>query len=199
MRLTRHSSQTHKNAEYAALLKLGPTIIPLIVQKLTIPTETIAVHLCQSPSYTYYSHILTNPDNSLEPTLKATQEMPLSQQRTQILTHNNTRNIHFTNLTTQWHVHQDSPEVLFSSNSWVYASGAAYDALVALGASVIPNIMLQYAADSESQAGWWHLVLHYIVVPERTPYQSVSKIYQFRGWKGWFEGGGDMGSVPEIL
>jgi hypothetical protein len=123
----------------------------------------------------------------------------MHQQASLIIDLNATRNEQFKVLTAAWEEHQNDPDVMFSANSWVYASGDACDALVAMGPSIIPNIMLQYSADEESQTGWWYLVLHYIVVPGRRPYQTVSKSTQFRRWKSWFDARGDMESVSEHL
>ena len=173
-------------------MQLGPAAIPLIVQKLTFADELDALQL--------YNDLETDPET--DPKLEVDLENESDSRQRQanpIVDFNRSRNIKFKALAAAWEDHQNSSEVMFSANSWVYASGEAYEELREMGPSIIGNIMREYAFDEESQSGWWYRMLHALVVPERRYYQSVSKKNQYEGWKNWLEEGAKPDSVPVHL
>lgn len=70
------------------------------------------------------------------------------------------------------------------SSSFHFCDGEGYWALVAMGPSIIAQVMLEYYDD---QFGWWHELLHELVHGRVSGAGVFFKDVLFEEWKDWFE------------
>jgi len=185
MALNSNCGEGEGAAQFNALTDMGPLIIPLIVQKLTFPSDIFAVHL--------YSFLEKDPELRVMPE-KILPSDGFHLHANLIVQLNHKRNKRFDTQVVAWKQHRE--ENRFSSNSSSYVSGDAYESLVEMGTSVIPNIMVVYATE---QGGWWHELLHEIAFGRRAGTRTFFKPKLYASWKAWFNSGEPLNAAARGL
>lgn len=175
MQLEPNSSTRAQGPAYDALVQLGPAVIPLVVQKLTDPSNFFAIHLYNALEQDEEAKV--DPENVLDHNV-------VQRHANIIVDINHTRATAFAAKADAWAQHQEDNSL--SANSADYVSGDAYHSMVAMGPSVIGHALEKYAKEP---SGWWHEMLHEIVHGQKGGPGSFFKDRLHRDWKNWFENG----------
>ncbi|KAI7782574.1 hypothetical protein LA080_013062 [Diaporthe eres] len=165
--------------EFAALVALGPKIIPFVVYRLTSGKDFMAVVLYNKletdicykvdPKDILNSKVLQRHANLL---LAASDIIDMGLQR----------NTDIRDALDRWAELREQRQNY--SSSFHFCDGEGYWALVAMGPSIIAQVMLEYYDD---QHGWWHELLHELVHGRVSGAGVFFKDALFEEWKDWFE------------
>ncbi|KAF7371302.1 Acyl carrier protein-like [Mycena sanguinolenta] len=181
--ISSHSATRAQGPEFEALVALGPKIIPLVVKKLAMPENE---HMFAVELYNVLEkdeRVKVHPEHGAPSTHGNLLDYCVLQRQANLLVDmNDARTQAINSKHAAWYELCES--VAHSSNSSSRTESDEYEDLLGMGASAIPQHMLEYANNPD---GWHHELLHETVHGQRSGTGTWFKDREYQQWVDWFE------------
>jgi hypothetical protein len=177
-----------RTAEFEALKKLGPKIIPFVVFKLARDAEQ------NSHGVFLYNAVERDPDYRLNLDEALVSKEVLRRYSTQIVELNYQRNKIVEERVRAWNEHYDRNHMFYSSTA-MYTECEEYWDLLEMGPSIIAQLMVAYY---HNEYGYWYELLHEIFHGRKMGAYMVQKGRLFEPWRRFFNEDNDD-QVPRYV
>ncbi|KFA79054.1 hypothetical protein S40288_11420 [Stachybotrys chartarum IBT 40288] len=176
-----------ESAEHAAIKRLGPKIVPMLVHKLAIDSN-------QNSHGVFLYKALEN-----DPLYQVAMEEPIGSRddlrryADGIVQINYERHNIYETRVGAWHTHcQENTNM---SNYRIFTECDEFDDLLDMGTSILTRLMVEYY---NNQGGWWWELMHEIIHGRKTYALEFRKPVLYEACEKWFNEG-EYDQAPEYI